>query len=62
MQMEAIKAALQDLLSAMDGEDKRVLQEKLTGGGKPEVEIEVEKEGPCPECGNEPCSCEPGEE
>ncbi len=64
MQMEAVKAALQDLLAAMDSEDKRVLQEKLSGGGKPEVEVEVESEGgepadgKCPDCGNEPCTCE----
>jgi hypothetical protein len=59
MQMEAIKAALQDLLSAMDGEDKRVLSEKLSA---PKVEVEVESEPmegeKCADCGSESCTCE----
>jgi len=62
MEMSAIKAALQDLLSAMDGEDKRVLSEKLSA---PKVEVEVESEPmageKCADCGNEPCTCEEGE-
>lgn len=60
MQMDAIKSALQDLLAAMDSEDKRVLSEKLAPAAK--VEVEVEKpEGPCPDCGKEPCECEKGD-
>lgn len=63
MDMEAVKAALQDLLAAMDGEDKRVLRERLAGPvAAPEVEMEVEESGPCAECGNEPCTCTSEEE
>lgn len=54
MQMEAVKSALQDLLAAMDSEDKRVLQERLAGG-KPSAMPEKA----C-DCGKESCSCGKG--
>jgi hypothetical protein len=63
MDMEAVKAALQDLLAAMDSEDKRVLKDRLAGPVEaPKVEIEAEETGPCPDCGQEPCTCAKGEE
>ncbi len=50
MQIEAIKAALEDLLAQMDEVDKGALREKLSGKDAPpveepapEVELEVEK-------------------